>query len=174
MRALRILMPVGMAIDILDNADMSAFAAAAGAVQCLPDQLQAPDCQVYFLKEAPEAMRVRDVQSKVHCKTLELPLNFHQVMVRCQFRAPPKAGLTWEQLLKKGKRYIRKWIALILAEKRRQMHLPPEMWVPGLPWEVHRVFDMLIVLWLSKPKEGGVPGTPPRDHGNPRGSRRRT
>ena len=43
MRSLRILMPVGMALDILEHADMSVFVDAAGAVECLLDQLQAPD-----------------------------------------------------------------------------------------------------------------------------------
>ena len=43
MRLLRILMPVGMALDILEHADMSVFVDAAGAVECPLDQLQAPD-----------------------------------------------------------------------------------------------------------------------------------
>ena len=43
MRSLRILMPVGMALDILQHADMSVFVDAAGAVECPLDQLQAPD-----------------------------------------------------------------------------------------------------------------------------------
>ena len=43
MRSLRILMPVGMALDILEHADMSVFVDAAGAVECRLDQLQAPD-----------------------------------------------------------------------------------------------------------------------------------
>ena len=41
MRSLRILMPVGMALDILEHADMSVVVDAAGAVECRLDQLQA-------------------------------------------------------------------------------------------------------------------------------------
>ena len=61
MRTLRILMPLVMAIDILEHADMSVFVDAAGAVECRPDQLQSPDHPVYFLKDEPKEMRVKDV-----------------------------------------------------------------------------------------------------------------
>ena len=59
MRSLRILMPVGMAIDILEHADMSVFVDAAGAVECPLDQLQAPDHRVYVLKDEPQEMWAR-------------------------------------------------------------------------------------------------------------------
>ena len=51
--------------------------------------------------------------------------------------------------------YIKKWIELIIAEKKRQMHAPEDMWPP---WprrsEVSDVMTMPMVMWLSKaPKE---------------------
>ena len=154
MRTLRMLMPLGMAIDILEHADMSVFVEAAGGVECQPDQLRNPDHPVYFLKDGElTAMRVKDVQSKVHCKTVELPLNFHQVMVRYQFRTPGKGDLSRKEWLEKCSRYKQMWIELIIAEKRRQMHAPNEMWPSWIPWEVKTTWSMPIVLWLSKPKD---------------------
>ena len=76
-------MPLGMAIDILENADMSVFVDAAGAEECrwkLNGNSKVLQCT--FL------CALKDVQSKVHCNTFELPLNFHQVMVRYQLRGP--------------------------------------------------------------------------------------
>ena len=91
MRALRILMPVGMAVDILENADISVFEGQGGAVECEPEALKHPNWAVYFLKDQNcHTMVVSDLWDKVHCKTLELPLKFHQEMVRYQFRIPPK------------------------------------------------------------------------------------
>ena len=49
MRALRIVVPVGMAIDILENAGIEAFAQQSGVESCLAD-LRHPSHQVYFLK----------------------------------------------------------------------------------------------------------------------------
>ena len=157
---MRMLMPLAMAVDILEHADMSVFVDAAGAVECRPDQLQGPDHPVYFLKDGePTEMRVKDVQSKVHCKTVELPLNFHQVMVRYQFRTPGKGDLSRKKWLEKCSRYIKMWIELMIVEKRRQMHAPKEMWPSWIPWEVKTARSMPIVLWLSKPKDRkrGVP-----------------
>ena len=153
-RALRIVMPLGMAIDVIERANMDSFVRKAGAVECRLDQLQGPDHPVYFLKDEPQEMRVKYVQSKfVHCKTVELPLNFHRVMVRYQFRTPGKGDLSRKEWLEKCSRYIKMWIELIIAEKRRQMHAPYEMWPSWIPWEVKTVWSMPIVLWLSKPKD---------------------
>ena len=69
---------------------------------------------------------------KIHCKSLELPLNYHERMLRYQFRVPPKVEeggrrLEPEEWLEKCKRYMKKWIDLIIVEKKRQMHAPLEM-----------------------------------------------
>ena len=158
---MRMLMPLAMAVDILEHADMSVFVDAAGAVECRPDQLQGPDHPVYFLKDGePTEMRVKDVQSKVHCKTVELPLNFHRVMVRYQFRTPGKGALPRKEWHEKCSRYIKMWMELMIVEKRRQMQAPPEMWPhPRIPWQVTNQWSMPIVLWLSKPRDRkrGVP-----------------
>ena len=149
LRALRILMPLGMAIDILEHADMAVFTNS-GGVQCLRGQLQFPNTPVWFLQaEKMRIMQVSKVNTEVvHCKVVELPLNYHQVMVRYQFRTPPKGGLTNEKWFDRCSTYLKMWIELLIAEKRRQMHAT-EMW-PKVPWEVDGVFSMPIVLWLSK------------------------
>ena len=161
MRALRMLMPLAMAIDLLEHADMSIFVTAAGGVECHPDQLRIPDHPVWFLKDGElTETRLTDIHFKVHCKTVELPLNFHQVMVLCQFRTPGKGALSWENWLEKCSRYIKRWIELIVVEKRRQMNAPTEMWPHRIPWEVRTLWSMPIVLWLSKPRDNCKRGVP--------------
>ena len=91
-------------------------------------------------------------ESKVHCKTLELALNYHQRMIRYQFRTPSKGELTRPAWLEKCRRYLKMWIELIVTEKVRQLHFSREMWPPSPPWGVTTVYDMPIVLWLSKEK----------------------
>ena len=149
-RAVRILMPLGMAIDILEHADMAVFAYQ-GGTQCSIDHLRFPDTPVWWINAGTlTRMSVRDVNAKVvHCKVVELPLNYHQVMVRYQFRTPPKSGLTNEKWFDCCSTYFKMWIELLIAEKRRQMHASAEKW-PKVPWEVDGIFSMPIVLWLSK------------------------
>ena len=92
----------------------------------------------------------------MHCKTLELPLNYHQAMARYQFRTPGKAyGMSREAWLEKCRRYLKSWVDLLKAEKNRQMALPSEMWPSPIPWEVKGLWSMPMVLWLSKPKPRG-------------------
>ena len=162
-------MPLAMALEILQNADLEIFTQQAG-VECWPGQLQYPDHPVYFLNWKWERFQITDVQRdvhedyrKIHCKSIELPLNYHQRMVRYTFRVPPKHGwneageerrtLDETEWQEKCRRYLEKWIELIIAEKRRQMHASGEMWPP---WparvEVRDVWTMPMVLWLSKPK----------------------
>ena len=88
-RALRILMPLGMAIDILERADLNMFVSMGGVMQCKRGELRLPDQPVWFLKtDLMKELRVRGVNPEVvHCKVVELPLIYHQVMVRYQFHA---------------------------------------------------------------------------------------
>ena len=157
MRALRIAVPAGMAIDILDNADIGAFAEKAG-VECCLAALQYPEHQVHFLRRDSQVLELKDVnESKVHCKTLELALNYHQRMIRYQFRTPSRKSedgceLTKDEWLAKCKRYLKMWIQLIYTEKVRQLRFAKDMWPPSLSWGVTTVYDMPIVLWLSKEK----------------------
>ena len=161
-------MPLSMALEILQNADLEIFTQQAG-VECWPGQLQYPDQPVYFLNWKWSRFQITDVQSdvhrddrKLHCKSIELPLNYHQRMVRYTFRVPPKHGwnetgeertLDETEWQEKCKRYLEKWIELIIAEKRRQMHASGEMWPPSpARVEVRDVWTMPMVLWLSKPK----------------------
>ncbi len=150
LRALRILMPLGMAIDILEHADLNMFVSLGGAVHCKSDQLRMPDQPVWFIKTEMKEICVSNVNPEaVHCKVVELPLNYHQVMVRYQFRTPPKGGLTHEKWFDRCRHYLYMWIELLSKEKRRQMHASAEMW-PEVPWQVDGVFTMPIVLWLPK------------------------
>ena len=67
----------------------------------------------------------------VRCKVVELPLNYHRVRVRYQLRTPPKGGLTKEKWFGRCSTYLKMWIELVIAEKRRQMHASAEMWPYG-------------------------------------------
>ena len=169
-KALRIVMPLAMFCDIVEIADLSIFTSQAGGVECRPDQLRFPHHEVRFLNwkfdQKFEITQVqRDVpadQRKIHCKTIELPLNYHERMQRYQFRVPPKHDNNRRQLdedkwLKKCKRYLKKWVELIIAEKKGQMHAPEKMWPPWPPRsEVKDVMTMPMVIWLSKPKKPTV------------------
>ena len=137
-RPLRIVMRLQMALDILKHGDL-----------------------VCFLHQRRFMIQVTDVQhDRIHCKVLELALNYHERMLRHAFRVPPNNGPYCQQLetggwLRKCSRYIHKWIDLIISEKNRQMQLPDDMWPPWSPRsEVANVFDMPIVMWLSKEKKG--------------------
>ena len=155
-RTLRVMMKTGMAINIIEKADINIFLAEGGAVECFPEELNDRREHVYFLKSWQEAtpIWIDGVQSdmetpKVSCKTLELPLNVHEEMTRYQFRTPPKRtrdGLKLEvpgwQL--KSRQYLDLWIELIIAEKTRQMQFPRTSW----PFNEGSIFP--IVLHLSK------------------------
>ena len=152
-RALRIVMPLGMAIDVIERANMDSFVRKAGAVECRVDELRWPDEPVWFLKQVPEQTRVKSIcPMYVQCKVVELSLNFHQVMLRYQFRTPPKRGRSNEAWRDCCHAYVKQWIELLIAEKRRQMHASQELW-PDCPWQVISVFTMPMVLWLSKPTQ---------------------
>ncbi len=102
-------------------------------------------------------MRLRDVDRMVHCKTLELPLNYEEHMLRYQFRTLPKprrGDNTRQEWLDRSRAYLAAWVELMIAEKRRQMNVMEGwLWPKWLPWTVDGVFTMPIVLWLSKPKK---------------------
>jgi len=173
LRSMRIAMPLGMALEILQKCDLNIFTTQAGAVECWPEDLNSPEQEVRFLNcknmnQGSGAMQVTQVQSevpqgerKIHCKSVELPLNYHERMIRYTFRTPPKTGgeggekLEPAEWLQKCNRYIKQWMDLIIAEKKRQMHLPEHLWPPWPPREsVSDVMTMPMVMWLSKaPKE---------------------
>ena len=174
LRSMRIVMPLGMALEILQKGDLNIFTTQAGAVECWPHEVQSPEQEVCFLNRKTlnselrcSPMKVTDVQHevpegerKIHCKSVELPLNYHQRMIRYTFRTPPKTGERGETLepaewLQKCNRYIKQWMDLIIAEKKRQMHLPEDLWPPWPPRSsVSHVMTMPMVMWLSKaPKE---------------------
>ena len=161
-KALRIVMPLAMFCDIVEKADLSIFTSKAGGVECRPDQLRFPHHEVRFLNwkfdQKFEITQVqRDVpadQRKIHCKTIELPLNYHERMQRYQFRVPPKGDLDDEKWREKCNRYLQKWIDLIITEKKRQMQMPIKCWPPWPPRSaVKNVMTMPMVVWLSKPKK---------------------
>ena len=174
LRSMRIVMPLGMALEILQKCNLNIFTTQAGAVECWPHEVQSPEQEVCFLNRKTlngelccSPMKVTDVQRevpegerKIHCKSVELPLNYHQRMIRYTFRTPPKTGERGETLepaewLQKCNRYIKQWMDLIIAEKKRQMHLPEDLWPPWPPRSsVSDVMTMPMVMWLSKaPRE---------------------
>ena len=153
-------MPLGMAVEILEQCDMRNFAGT-GAVVCQPTDLSNPAQEVCFLNQRRDMIQVKYVQhDRIHCKVLELALNYHERMIPYAFRVPPTVGkygrlLEDAEWLQKCSRYIEKWIDLINKEKQWQdMHTPEHMWPPWPPRsEVESVFDMPMVMWLSKEKK---------------------
>ena len=125
-----------------------------GAIVCKQEVLKERP-QVYFLKEPMTAIDLRDVNAKeALCKVLELPLNYEGHMVRYGFRTLPKKGGTNVEWMEKTKEYIGQWIELLVAEKRRQTNITDRaLWPQRLPWPVRNVYDMPIVLWMSKGKQ---------------------
>ena len=148
-RALRILMPLCTAIDILENADVATFTLKHG-IHTPIDHLRLPDTPVWWIKAGTlQKMSIRDVNDKVvRCKVVELPLNYHQVMVRYQLRTPPKRGRTIETWHDCCANYLTAWMELFIAEKRRQLHISAESW-PVVPWTQRDLFNAPIVWWLS-------------------------
>ena len=153
---MRVVMPLRMAVEILQRCDLRTFARD-GAAELRQTQLSNPAQSVCFLKRKCEWFTVADVQPNwVHCKSLELALNYHQRMIRYAFHIPPKNGNDGQQLedgewLQKCRRYIEKWIDLIIQEKQWQMQLPDDMWPPWPPRsEVKNVYEMPVVMWLSR------------------------
>ena len=142
-------------------------------MECWPHQLRDPTQEVRFLNNrtmnevAARTMQVTGVQRevpeyerKIHCKSVELPLNYHERIIRYTLRVPPRTGehgerLNDEEWLQKCRRYLKQWMDLIIVEKKRQMHLPEDLWPPWPPRSsALDVMTMPIVMWLSKaPKE---------------------
>ena len=88
-RALRIVMRLRMAVEILDHCDLRSFADT-GVVVCWQTDLSNPAQNVCFLNQRRDMIQVKDVQhDRIHCKVLELALNYHQRMIRYAFRIPP-------------------------------------------------------------------------------------
>ena len=155
LRSLRILMPLSLAVNILENADPRKCVQMAGAMVCPLEVLKVWP-KVYFLrtKMSPRPIELWDVNATgAHCKVLELPLNYEEHMVRYQFRTPPKMGSTDEEWMARADEYIKQWIELLIADKRRHMNITDRaLWPQRLPWPVHSVYGMPIVLWMSKAK----------------------
>ena len=63
-----------------------------------------------------------------HCKTVELPLNYEQVMMRYSLSTPPRRAMAVQEWLKLCEQYVKLWIELLVAEKRRQMHAMDDIW----------------------------------------------
>ena len=163
-------MTLDMALDILQKRDMFVFThQAGGAVECHQNQLKNPRQEVRWLNEREDMIQVSHVQRhKVHCKVVELALNYHERMVRYAFRTPSRTAedgswLDQAEWNAKCHRYMEKWIDLIVSEKKRQMHAAEHMWPPWpLRSEVSDVWDMPIVMWLSsEPKARPHPPHPP-------------
>ena len=166
-------MPLHMALDILKTRDIDISTEQAGALECWQTQLKSSKQNVCWLTERRATIRLSHVQPhKAHCKVVELALNYHARMVRYAFRTPSMSAeygrrLDQAEWIGKCDRYMEKWIDLIVSEKKRQMHAAEHMWPPWpLRSEVSDVWDMPIVMWLSRaPKER--PHPPPPHHPDP-------
>lgn len=81
---------------------MGLFTANAGGVECHPSDLTNPDDPIDFLREGQaRPMKLQHVHTKIHIKSIDLPLNVHQIMVRYELRTPKKERIMtqeeWEQ-----------------------------------------------------------------------------
>ena len=163
-------MPLRMAMDILQNRDMFVFTGqAGGAVECWQNQLKNPRQQVRWLNEREDMIRLSYVQRhNVHCKVVELALNYHQRMLRYAFRTQSRYAEDGRHLdptewIAKCDRYMENWIDFIISENKRQMHTAEHMWPPWpLRSEVSDVWGMPMVMWLSRePRKRRPPPPPP-------------
>ena len=87
-----IVMPLRMGVEILERCDIRSFAGTC-AVVCQPTDLGNPAQSVCFLKKRREMIPVTNAQPNwIHCKSLELELNYQQRMIRYAIRIPQKIG----------------------------------------------------------------------------------
>ena len=81
-------------------------------------------------------------------------LNYDEHMVCYQFRTRPNLGGTHIEWMAKTKDNSKRWIELLVAEERRQLHITDRaLWPPSLPWMVRKMYGMPIVLWMSTAKQ---------------------
>jgi len=145
--SLRCLMPLGVALEIIKNAERDRFMEDA-AIEVDIGRLshESQTTPVYWLKQQKlmSSSLAGLFGSRISTKTIEFSLNFNEQMRRIQLSP---TGRDQERC----DRYIKALIDALVSEKRRQMQIRDEM--HPLPWEVIDVKDMgtmPIVLWIRK------------------------
>ena len=87
-----------------------------------------PNSPMYVLKQgSAKPLKLQGIHPKIHCKAIEWPLNYHQVMVRSQFRTPSKGNLAEWEWMQKCHPSIQLLVDYIILKKTRQMQLAIDM-----------------------------------------------
>ena len=149
-------MPLSLAISIMEHADPEQFVTQGGAMICplsvLEDHEYELPQKLWFLNKRMEPIALTQVSSKhAHCKVLELVVTSLELSGA---HGALQKGRSTEEWYKKVQEYIGQWVDVCLAEKRRQMNIGDQSLWPKLPepWPLITVYDMPIVLWMSKAK----------------------
>jgi hypothetical protein len=152
--ALRMVVPLTVVQLMFYNADMSRCVKANGSVAVrLNDSPRLAEKKVFLVKgNTLKAMLVSDVSKEwAQFMTFELGLNYLRTMVRVQLNVIPKQGSTTEEWHKQIRIYLSMWWAFIKTHKQRQLTIEDRtQWPDNLPWPVHTVWDMPVVIWLNK------------------------
>ena len=141
-RALRCLMPLSLALEIIKSADRERFMVDA-VIEVDIGRLPHENQTVYWLKEQKwiTSSFAGLFGSRIITKTIEFSLNFNEQMHRIQLSP---TGRNKERC----DRYIKALNAALASEKLRQMQIKDAR--PLLPWEVEDVWTMPAVLWIHK------------------------
>ena len=84
-------------------------------------------------------------------KTFELGLDYRRAMERVQLQVIPKSGLTLEEWHEQIRSYLTRWWTFLRIHKQQQFAIEDHtQWPDNLPWPVKTVWDMPVVIWLTK------------------------
>ena len=89
----------------------------------------------------------------VEIKTIEIALNYKDIMYRYQILQPTFQKAEQADREQVVRNLFGLWAELLMIEKRRQMNIEDRAaWPPlsFLPWDIHEVWDMPVVVWLRR------------------------
>ena len=134
--------------------DVSCCVYTSGSVAVrLSDTPRLAQKKIYFVQgDKVNTMFFRNVSSGwAQFKTFELGLDYRRTMERVQLNVIPKAGLTDEEWHEKIRNYLSMWCSFLITQKQRQLTIEdPTQWPDNLPWDVKSVWDMPVMIWLTK------------------------
>jgi hypothetical protein len=152
--ALRIVVPLTVVQLMFLNADVSRCVYTEGSVAVrLSDSTRLAEKNIYFIQgDKVRTMNFRNVSSRwAQFKTFELGLDYLHTMDRVQLNIIPKGGSTREAWHEQIRTYLSMWWTFLKTLKQRQLTIEDRtQWPDNLPWRVHTVWDMPVVIWLTK------------------------
>ena len=136
------------------NADVSRCVSTSGSVAVrLNDSPRLREKKIYFAQgNLVKPMFFRDVTSEwAQFKTFELGLNYQSTMERVQLNLISKQGSTVAEWHTQVRTYLSMWCTFLKTHKQRQLTIEDRtQWPDNLPWPVNTVWDMPVVIWLTK------------------------